>query len=457
MKNIILLLFIGGFIGVTFSQQTPQSSVYVYNRYAINPAYAGSSGCTEFAFSHLNQWVKVEGAPLTSFVGVNTRIGKSIGIGGQLLVDKIGMVNQVSGLGSFSYGLTLGSEHKIRIGASVGYNQYRVDPTSAIVFDPNDPIANGGASSSGTVNSELGLLYQFKNLEVAVASKQLIQTYTNFGYTGLDGYGLRRHMNGLVSYAIPINADFTIKPSLFAKGINTGFQTDINADLLYKKFLFGGVGYRTQVGLIARLGINIQELFFIGYAYESPMANIASYSSGSHEVVMGLKLCKKNKKQLEVVEVKKKNDTSLVAKNVEIRIDTLIITKVDTIYIEKESVTKKVNNTGLINKNILFEFDKAIVQKVAYGELESLINIMNDRPAIKIELQGHTDAVGTEAYNVGLSKNRVIAVRDFLVANGIDPNRIIYDFHGEIKPKASNDNAKGRQENRRVEVRFIDK
>jgi type IX secretion system PorP/SprF family membrane protein len=443
-----------GFQAISMAQQTPQSSVYNYNRFAINPAYAGSSGCTDITFSHLNQWIKVEGAPLTSYLGVNTRIGKSFGIGGQVLVDKIGMINQVSGLGSISYGLNIGTNHKLRIGASMGYNQYRVDPTSAVVFDPNDPIANGGVNSSGTINSELGLLYQFKNLEVALASKQLIQTYTNFGYNNLDGYGLRRHLNGLISYAIPVNSNFTIKPSVFAKGITSGFQTDFNADVAYKGFLFGGVGYRTQVGLIARLGVNIQDLFFIGYAYESPMTNIASYSSGSHEVVIGLKLCKNKNKVKEVVKNDKVLDTSLVTKKMEIRIDTVLITKVDTIYIEKESKTAKIDKSGLINKNILFEFDKAIVQKVAYGELESVINILVDRPKVKIELQGHTDAVGEESYNVGLSKNRVNAVRDFLIVNGIESERIICDYYGEKKPKKTNDNAEGRQQNRRVEVRF---
>ncbi|MEY3084376.1 MAG: hypothetical protein RL037_556 [Bacteroidota bacterium] len=454
MRNYILFFSIMGFQAISMAQQTPQSSVYNYNRYAINPAYAGSSGCTDITFSHLNQWIKVEGAPLTSYLGVNTRIGKSFGIGGQVLVDKIGMINQVSGLGSISYGLNIGTNHKLRIGASMGYNQYRVDPTSAVVFDPNDPIANGGVNSSGTINSELGLLYQFKNLEVALASKQLIQTYTNFGYNNLDGYGLRRHLNGLISYAIPVNSNFTIKPSVFAKGITSGFQTDFNADVAYKGFLFGGVGYRTQVGLIARLGVNIQDLFFIGYAYESPMTNIASYSSGSHEVVIGLKLCKNKNKVKEVVKNDKVLDTSLVTKKMEIRIDTVLITKVDTIYIEKESKTAKIDKSGLINKNILFEFDKAIVQKVAYGELESVINILVDRPKVKIELQGHTDAVGEESYNVGLSKNRVNAVRDFLIANGIESERIICDYYGEKKPKKTNDNAEGRQQNRRVEVRF---
>ena len=106
--------------------------------------------------------------------------------------------------------------------------------------------------------------------------------------------------------------------------------------------------------------------------------------------------------------------------------------------------------------NILFEFDKAIVQKEAIGELESLINIMMDRPEIKIELQGHTDAVGPETYNTYLSQNRVNSVRDFLIANGIDSSRIKCVYHGELKPKSNNSDADGRKQNRRVEVRFVE-
>jgi len=52
----------------TMAQQTPQSSVYNYNRFALNPAYAGAEGCTQIFFSHLNQWGKVEGAPVTSLL-----------------------------------------------------------------------------------------------------------------------------------------------------------------------------------------------------------------------------------------------------------------------------------------------------------------------------------------------------------------------------------------------------
>ena len=455
MKKRVLALAVS-FVSLTLTaQQTPQSNVYGYNKYSINPAFVGSNNCTEINFSHLNQWLKIEGAPLTSMLSVNTRVGKSLGLGGQMLIDKIGMLQQVSGLGTISYGFNF-AEHNIRLGVSVGYNQYRVNPTSAIAFDNQDPIVNGGLQSAGALNTEIGLAYFWKNLEFALASKQLFQTNSNFGYSNLEGYSLRRHLSGLIGYRIGINDNWSVKPSVWTKGTNNGYQMDINADVNYKDLFFGGVGYRTKVGLIGRVGMNIQQLFFIGYAYEAPMSNIASYSAGSHEVILGLRLCKKSKNK-SIDEVKKpvKDTLTSIAKK-ESKIDTILITKVDTIYIEKPLATRKIDKTGLINKNILFEFDKAVVQKEAFGELESLVNIMMDRPEIRIELQGHTDAVGPESYNTYLSQNRVNAVRDFLISNGIESSRIKCLYHGELKPKGDNTNAQGRQQNRRVDVRFVE-
>ncbi len=462
MKNIliitILLLSVVG-----FSQQMPQTNVYGYNKYAINPAYAGASGCTEINFSHLNQWVKIEGAPLTSLLSANTRIGKSLGVGGQVLIDKIGMLQQVSGLGSVSYGYTFANVHKVRAGLSLGFNQYRLDPSSAIVFDPNDPIVTGGNQSAGTVNTEIGFTYNWNNLEISMASKQLIQAYSNFGYEGLNGYGLKRHATMYASYNVDINDKWTVKPSLFAKGTSNGYQLDINADAIYKNFIYAGLGYRTRVGLIARAGINIQDLFFVGYAYETPMSNIAGYSAGSHEFMLGLRFCKKEKTKPEQVKAAPIDSSQIAKVEPIIQIDTVYITRVDTVFIEKIAEAKntmteemQLKNEGQLPiKSILFEFDKAIVQKVSYGELESLINLLNTRPNLIIALEGHTDAKGQESYNVNLSKNRVNAVKEFLVANGIKEDRIKINYFGENKPKAENETPEGRKINRRVDIYFI--
>jgi type IX secretion system PorP/SprF family membrane protein len=460
MKKIICFVFAAVSL-VSMAQQTPQSNVYTYNRFSINPAYTGASGCTEINFSHLNQWVKVEGAPLTSYVGVNTRLGKNIGIGGQVLVDKIGMINQVTGMAAISYGLTFAKFHTLRFGLGVGYNQYRVNPTSAIAFDNQDPIINGGSQSSGTLNSELGIFYQWKNLELSVASKQLLQTYTNFGYNSLDGYGLRRHFNALAAYRINVNNNLAIKPSVFMKGINTGMQTDLNADVIYKSFIQAGIGYRTQVGLIARAGINIQDLFFIGYAYETPMRNIASFSSGSHEVILGLKFCKAKKKQ-EIVEIIEIDSSFNIAKKSTEPIiqDTVFVQKTDTVFITKGSgISNDEVNTILLSveRNLLFEKQLFNIQTKSFEELKSLAQVLALRQDIMIEVEGHTDNRGDDAENMQLSKDRANEVKAYLVKNGIEGNRVKLSYYGETKPMGNNESESGRQMNRRVRIKIINK
>ncbi len=463
MKNILTtsLIIACSIISLSsFAQQTPQSNVYSYNKYSLNPAYAGASGCAEIFFSHLNQWVKVDGAPITSLFSANTRIGKSLGIGGNVLIDKLGMLQQVAASGSIAYGLNIAKVHHVRIGITGGYYQFRLNPTGAIAFDAQDVIVNGGSQSSSSINSEVGFLYQFKGLELSFASKQVIQSFSNFGYTGLDGYGLRRHMVGLLGYKFQVNQKFSVKPSVLYKGINNTNQFDINADVNYKNFIHGGIGYRTQVGLIGRVGVNIQNLFFIGYAYEVPLQNIAKYSSGSHEIIIGLKLCKKKKPMLDSLYAEtpvQKVDTVYA---IEYKTDTLIVERVDTIYINEPYVNRISDQDAnrvldLASRKLEFEHDKAIILKKSYGELESLTNLLLIRQDLRIRLDGHTDNNGTDEYNMLLSKNRVQAVKDMLVSNGVDANRIDLYYYGESKPIADNATEDGQAKNRRVEMHFL--
>ena len=457
LKHILVAIALI-FVSTTIAQQTRQTNMYRHNMYAINPAYAGKSGCTEINFNHLNQWVKIDGAPITNFFSANTRLGKSLGIGANVLIDKLGMFQQVSASGSISYGFTFFKDHNVRIGLSGGYFQMRLDPTDAIAFDAGDNIIEGGVQSSNSVETEAGLLYTFKGLELSFASKQLIETRSNFNYTNLDGYGLKRHFIGYGGYSFILNKNVSLTPSVLYKGVGNVNQLDINVDVNYDDFIYGGLGYRTGVGLIGRIGVNIRKMFFIGYAYEVPMQNIASYSSGSHEIALGLKLCRKKKEEVEdehitaVDPVKAEIDTVTIVETI---VDTLIVEKVDTVFV-KEPTNDEVRKAMMrASDHLEFEYDKAIILKGSYGDLESLTNLLLVREELKISLEGHTDSNGTEEYNMRLSENRVEAVKDFLVANGVDPKRIKTAYFGESKPIADNKTEEGRAKNRRVDMEII--
>lgn len=103
--------------------------------------------------------------------------------------------------------------------------------------------------------------------------------------------------------------------------------------------------------------------------------------------------------------------------------------------------------------NVEFDFDKSTIKKGYYNDIDNLVKVMKDYPDLNVVIEGHTDSVGTDAYNKKLSQRRAESVKKYMVEKGgIDANRIKAIGFGEEKPIASNDTDEGRQQNRRVEA-----
>jgi len=112
----------------------------------------------------------------------------------------------------------------------------------------------------------------------------------------------------------------------------------------------------------------------------------------------------------------------------------------------------------IVLNNIFFDFDKSDLRKESFPELDRLAIILKNSSAMRVEISGNTDNIGTEAYNDGLSVRRAEAVTAYLIKkSGIDNNRIVMKHYGDLKPVASNATAAGRQLNRRVEFKILSK
>ncbi len=105
--------------------------------------------------------------------------------------------------------------------------------------------------------------------------------------------------------------------------------------------------------------------------------------------------------------------------------------------------------------NVHFNSGKAELTKSSYSEINELLEYMKIKEDLVIEIAGHTDDVGEDEYNMDLSGRRANSVKDYLISNGISPDRIIAKGYGESQPIASNETPEGRQKNRRTEVRII--
>ncbi len=103
----------------------------------------------------------------------------------------------------------------------------------------------------------------------------------------------------------------------------------------------------------------------------------------------------------------------------------------------------------------LFDFDKSVIKTDAQAKLADLVSKTQGVNLEVIIAVGHTDSIGTDAYNQKLSIRRAEAVKEFLVSKGVERNRVYTEGKGEAQPVASNKTAAGRAKNRRVEVEVV--
>ena len=126
--------------------------------------------------------------------------------------------------------------------------------------------------------------------------------------------------------------------------------------------------------------------------------------------------------------------------------------------VEKNIELKKIDiGKTIVLRNIFFDFDKATIRSESANELDRLIKLLTDNPGIRIELGSHTDAKGSDAYNMKLSQQRSESVVNYLIGKGIAASRLEAKGYGETVPIATNDNDEGRQQNRRTEFKILSK
>jgi len=125
---------------------------------------------------------------------------------------------------------------------------------------------------------------------------------------------------------------------------------------------------------------------------------------------------------------------------------------VEEVVVEEVAVAEPAEAVR-VELDVKFDFDKAEVKQESYGDIKALADFMKQYPQTSTVVEGHTDSVGSDAYNQGLSERRASAVRDVLVNQyGVESGRVQAVGYGESRPVADNATADGRAINRRVEA-----
>jgi len=108
-----------------------------------------------------------------------------------------------------------------------------------------------------------------------------------------------------------------------------------------------------------------------------------------------------------------------------------------------------------VQNEVLFDFNSAALRSASKDALRQMADVFQKYPNTTLSVQGYTDSIGTAAYNERLSERRADSVSNYLESIGVSGARVKSVGYGETNPRATNDTASGRQQNRRVEIHVI--
>ncbi|MGR6088153.1 MAG: PorP/SprF family type IX secretion system membrane protein [Arcticibacter sp.] len=623
IKHISCLVLLLG-SSLAHGQQLPLYSQFMWNDYAINPAYTGSYNYSPVRLVYRKQWAGFNGSPTLLTFGGHTRLSDKISVGGLLFKDKTGgAISQTGALLNYAYRITMDDSSFFTLGLAAQLNQYAFDYNKVTALTPNDPALADGIEKNMSPDASFGVLYQKKDrLRLGASVNQLFETgMDNFNDAGGNN-SLVRHYNVQGSYKIGSDSGFAFTPMMLFKMTEaTPAQLDLTAKFDFKNNLWAACSYRSDDALVAMVGINSRN-YFIGYSYDMTLSEIANYSSGSHEIVLGLNLSGNKKSPSsdrdkdgvvdskdqcpDIAGVKENNgcpvadrdkdgvadaldqcpdvagpmsnfgcpssdiDRDGIPNNLDMCPDVFGVPEnngcpladrdrdgiadfvdrcpdqpgsisnegcpvadrdmdgVPDLYDQCPDLKGSLRNNGcpftdtdqdgvadihdrcptlpgsisnngcpdtrldsdgdgipnyldecpntigasgnkgcpvvskkqseIVDKaisNLEFDFNASTIKSASNVGLDMLALMLEDKPDWKLKISGHTDAVGSEEYNLELSKKRAEAVRDYLVAKGVSFDRFIVEYFGKYRPISTNDTEIGRSKNRRVEMMLI--
>ncbi|MFM2136509.1 MAG: hypothetical protein RL021_1909 [Bacteroidota bacterium] len=272
---------------VASAQQDPQFSQYMFSRLPMNAAYAGANEAICGSLLYRNQWTGFGGEPKTSLFSfdipaeaLHGGVGLSV-----YASDQLGNQKNMNIRGAYAFRKYL-SNGSIAVGIDAGYHQLSPRNETWIANDnpANDPNIPGADGSGGTLDLGFGLYYQSDKLYVGVSSTHISEGEIDYANVRTS---LARHYWLMAGYSAELSPSLTLKPALLVKSDAISTQLDVNANLLINNRFWVGGGYRLQDAIVIMAGLEVIPNLKLGYSYDYTTSNIRTYSSGTHEIMLG--------------------------------------------------------------------------------------------------------------------------------------------------------------------------
>jgi type IX secretion system PorP/SprF family membrane protein len=310
MKKLVYFLFFMIIGQISFAQQLPLYSQYLYNKFLINPAVAGADGYTTLNLTARKQWIGLPGSPETFSFSVQTRFLKRkheiktvknnktvfrpqndarVGIGGSVFSDQSGLIQRTGFQVAYVYHLWLQRMTQLSMGLSFTGTYFRINQKALSLEDQNDPLLNDNLRRGIFIPDVTAGVYLLNHsFNIGFSANQLFGASVKIGNQAYTDYKLYRHYYLFGSYSFERGKDIELRPSvliMMSEQQNPVVSPlgEFGLNCIFNQSFWVGLSYRTSGAIISNVGVKYKRMF-IGYALDFTLQEIQRITYGTHEI-----------------------------------------------------------------------------------------------------------------------------------------------------------------------------
>jgi type IX secretion system PorP/SprF family membrane protein len=307
----------------SYAQQRPQYTQYIFNNFLLNPAIAGIENYTDLRLGYRQQWQGIRDAPRTSFISAHMALGDKYlwknalslpengnppmsrsytqnytaspahhGIGIIGVMDKAGPISNMNINLNYAYHLELHDAMNLSVGTSIGINRVSLDASAIQLENENDPALSNAVITQYKPDVGVGVWLYGARFFAGASMQQIIPQTLSFTSDGNYNTGKEvPHLFLTTGYKFFLADDLSFTPSILVKRVSAApVSADLNMKLSFAERVWLGGSYRKNDSFSAYAGININNFMNLTYSYDLTVSDLRSYTSGSHELVLGFQL-----------------------------------------------------------------------------------------------------------------------------------------------------------------------
>ncbi len=298
MKKILYITVIVLLVTNLRAQQLPQYTQYMLNDLAINPAVAGKDNFADIRSNNRYQWVGLTDAPRTYMLTLHSPLkNRHMGLGTHIYTDIVGPTRRVGISLAYAYHIKIAEKTRLSLGLNAGIQQWGIDGHKLHLHDAGDDNLLTQYQTKIVPDFGAGLYVHNDKWYLGFSAPQLYQSPIKLYPDGDEKGTLVTHFLVNGAYKFDLGDDFKVEPSFLLKYANpTPLEIDLGARVIYQEQIWLGIGYRHHDAITALIGFMYKNYLMIGYSYDYTTTNLKKYSSGTHELMLGLRLSRQQTK-----------------------------------------------------------------------------------------------------------------------------------------------------------------